>query len=271
MHNLNAMRQQTTQIARDAGKLIMKHYGKPHQIDFKGTHDVVTEADKAAEALIVPALVAAYPSHHFVGEEGGHTGAPIEEAEYRWYIDPIDGTTNFANHIPHFCTSIALADANNQPILGVIYDPNRDEMFIAERGAGATLNDTPIHVTQTNNLDLSVMSTGFPYDRTTGDNNFAQFAHIAPRVRGIRRFGSAALDLAWVACGRLDAYWEWRINRWDFFAGWLLVTEAGGTVTDFSGETGETLNSGAQILATNSQIHAEMVKGLKATLEPTAG
>jgi myo-inositol-1(or 4)-monophosphatase len=271
MQNLHAIRQQTTQIARDAGKLIMKHYGKPHQIDFKGTHDVVTEADKAAENLIIPALSAAYPSHHFVGEEGGHTGAPLEEAEYRWYIDPIDGTTNFANNIPHFCTSIALADANNQPLLGVIYDPNRDEIFVAERGVGATMNDIPIQTTPTDDLNLSVMSTGFPYDRVTGENNFAQFAHFAPRVRGIRRFGSAALDIAWVACGRLDAYWEWRIHRWDFFAGWLIVEEAGGQISDFAGKQSKTLNSGAQVLATNGALHAQIVAGMQSTMEPTAG
>jgi len=269
MQNMNAVRQHAVQIAQQAGALVMEHFGKAHQIDHKAKHDVVTEADKAAEELIVPALRAAYPSHHFVGEEGGSSGAPIEEAEYRWYIDPIDGTTNFAAHIPHFCTSIALADKHNQPLLGVVYDPSRNELFVAERGVGATLNDRPISVSETDDMDSAVVVTGFPYDRATGENNFSQFEYFAPRVRGIRRFGSAALDMCWVACGRVDAYWEWRINRWDFFAAWLVAAEAGGTVTDFSGKVSDTLNSGLQVMATNGVLHPAMVDGMRAALQPT--
>jgi myo-inositol-1(or 4)-monophosphatase len=270
MQNLNALRHQSVQIARQAGDLIMDYFDKPYQIDHKALHDVVTEADKAAENLIIPALAAAYPSHHFVGEEGGSSGPPLEEAEYRWYIDPIDGTTNFASHIPHFCTSIALTDRHNQPLLGVIFDPNHNEMFVAERGAGATRNDIPITVRATDNLDAAVVGTGFPHDRhNTANNNFRQFAHFAPRVRGVRRMGSAALDMAWVACGRLDAYWEWNLQRWDFFAGWLLVTEAGGRVTDFNGNTGDTLNRGHQVLATNRNLNADILRTMAQALQPT--
>ncbi|MEO0561175.1 MAG: inositol monophosphatase family protein [Chloroflexota bacterium] len=271
MQNMNAIRQHVVELARGAGEIIMDHYGKRHNIDYKAKHDVVTEADKAAEAYIVPALAAAYPTHHIVGEEGGSTGAPFEESEYRWYIDPIDGTTNYAAHIPHFCTSIALADADNQPILGVIYDPNRDELFVAERGIGATMNDEPIAVSTVSDLDNAVVGTGFPYDRHSNlENNYAQFEYFASRVRGIRRFGSAALDISWVACGRLDAYWEWRLSRWDFFAGWLMVTEAGGVVSDFSGGTGDLLNSGRQILVTSNNINTPMLDGMASILHPTA-
>jgi myo-inositol-1(or 4)-monophosphatase len=270
MQNLNAVTQQTVDIARNAGQMILDHFGKPIQIDHKSVHDVVTEADKAVENYIIPTLLDAYPTHHFVGEEGSSLGAPYEEAEYRWYIDPIDGTTNFAGNIPHFCTSIALADKDNQPLLGVVYDPNRDEMYVAQRGMGATCNDEPLHVNEIDDLDYAVIGTGFPHDRSDGmSNNFRQFAYFAPRVRGVRRFGSAALDLCWVASGRLDAYWEWNLSRWDFFAGWLMITEAGGKMSDYQGDTGDTLNTGAQVLAATSALHPAMLKGMQDALEFT--
>lgn len=271
MANLNAIQAFAADLARQAGALLMEHFNGPLHIEHKGTHDVVTQADKAAEDYLTRAILAQYPDHHLVGEEGGSYGASTDTAPYRWYIDPLDGTTNFASRIPHFCVSIGLADSDNQPVMGVVYNPNTDELFTAIRGQGATLNGQPIHVTDNDDLNQSVIVTGFPYDkRSSANNNFRQFSYFAPRVRGIRRLGSAALDLCWVAAGRLDGYWEWKLHRWDFFAGMVIVREAGGTVTDFDGADSDHLNTGYQVLATNGHVHATIVDGLHAAVQPTA-
>ena len=252
-----------SEIARQAGALLRDLVDQPHDEGTKDSvYDVVTEGDRQAEALILSALTRAFPHHHIIGEEGGGSGAPIASAAYRWYIDPVDGTTNFANNIPYFSVSIALADAQDQPLVGVVYSPVADELFCAVRSAGAWRNYRPIRVSAAAALERSVVCTGFPYDKATNpDNNLAEFSRFMPRVRGVRRLGSAALDLAWVACGRLDGFWEPRLNLWDCLAGVLLVREAGGVVTDYAGS-----NAGVQrgqIAASNGHIHAEMLAVLK--------
>lgn len=268
---MNTIQAFAVRLARGAGNILMEHFNGPLKIEYKGTHDVVTQADKAAENYIIPAIIATYPHHHVVGEEGGSYGASIDTAPYRWYVDPLDGTTNFASGIPHFCVSIGLADKNNNPIMGVIYNPNTDELFTAIRGQGAYRNGMRIDVSANDDLNNTVLVTGFPYDKHSAvNNNFHQFAYFASRVRGIRRFGSAALDLCWVAMGRIDGYWEWKLNRWDFFGGMTIVREAGGKVTDFDGnEASEALDTGYQVLATNGHIHQTVINGLHEATQPT--
>jgi len=224
-------------IARGAGEIIMRHFAAPIPTTLKSSRiDIVTAADTEAEAFIVNALLARFPSHHIVGEEGGGQGSPVSLAPYHWYVDPIDGTVNFASKLPHFCTSIALATPDRQPLLGVIYDPTRRELFTAIRGQGAWLNDGAIQVTQTAELIDAVITSGFPYDKHTNpDNNLKEWAAFLVRIRGERRLGSAALDLCYVGAGRLDGYWEKDLKPWDVMAGMLIAREAGGTVTDYQG------------------------------------
>lgn len=268
--NLIATRQHAVQLAREAGKILMERFEQPHQIKHKSSvFDVATEADKAAEDYIVSALTAAYPDHAIIGEEGGSQGAPVEEAGYHWYIDPLDGTTNFAADIPHFCVSISLADANNQPLIGVVYNPNSNELFTAVKDGGAMLNDKPLQVSTTDRLETAVLAVGFPYaKRGEVSDDFRQFTYFAPRVRGMRRFGSAALELCWVAAGRFDAYWEWGLNRWDFFAGMLIVQEAGGVMSDFAGNHSNTLLDGHQVLGCNANLHSSIITGMQHVLQP---
>jgi myo-inositol-1(or 4)-monophosphatase len=268
--NLIAVRQHAVQIAREAGAILMDRFEQPHQIKHKtSVFDVATEADRAGEEFIVDALHSAYPDHHIVGEEGGSQGADAANAAYHWYIDPLDGTTNFAGNVPHFCVSIALADANNQSLVGVVFDPNSNEMFSAVRGGGAVLNDKPLSIGGTDKLEEAVLAVGFPYVKNKQDSDdFRQFTYFAPRVRGLRRFGSAALELSWVAAGRFDAYWEWGLHRWDFFAGMLIVEEAGGVVTNFSGTRDDNFFDGRQILATNPRLHPVIIEGMRHVLQP---
>lgn len=261
--DLNVVRQQTITIAREAGAILLDYFHKPVEVMFKGTFDVVTEADKNAEKHIVNALQAAYPDHHIVGEEGGNQGAAGSDADYHWYIDPLDGTTNFANKIPFFCVSIALADKNNTPLVGVIYAPVSDELYVAAQGMGATLNDKPLRVSGTTELANAVIVTNLPFtDNLAQYDKLFQANYFAPRVRGVRRFGSAALEMCWVARGIADAYWEYPINRWDFMAGILIVREAGGTVTDYYGEPGTRLIDEGQVFVSNTHLHPEILKGM---------
>jgi myo-inositol-1(or 4)-monophosphatase len=193
-----------------------------------------------------------------VAEEGGGSGASAEEAEYFWYIDPVDGTTNFANNIPYFAVSIAMADRHMNPLVGVVLNPVYNELFSAARGYGATLNGKTLHVSSAETLNKSILCTGFPYSRVTNpDNNLNRWANFLPRVRDLRRFGSAALDLCFVAAGRFDGYWESWLNPWDCMAGMICVLEAGGTITDYSGGT-KNLN-GSQLVVSNGRIHAQML------------
>lgn len=254
-----------TQIARGAGEIIMRHYVAPIPTTSKSSRiDVVTAADTEAEAYIVAALLKLFPDHHIVGEEGGGQGAPAATAPYHWYVDPVDGTVNFASKLPHFCTSIGLATRDREPLLGVVLDPTRNELFAAIHQAGATLNGQPLHVSATAELIDAVVSTGFPYDKhTNSDNNLRQFAAFLKRIRGERRLGSAALDLCYVAAGRMDGYWEQDLKPWDTMAGMLIVREAGGKVTDYQNGSKPQLVDRGQYVASNGPLHAEMLEVLR--------
>lgn len=240
-------------IAREAGVLLMSYFGQV-TIEYKGDVDLVTVADRSSEKLIVERLQKQWPEHGIVGEEG--TRSEID-AEYRWYVDPLDGTTNFAHGYPVFCISIALARRDGELQVGVLYDPTRDEMFAAERGAGATMNGKPIHVSKTTTLAESILGTGFPSHKRHKNPNIHFYHQLTLRSHGVRRAGSAALDLANVACGRYDGFWEFNLNPWDTGAGVLLVQEAGGKVTRFDG-TPFRLDS-REVLASNSLIHQELL------------
>jgi myo-inositol-1(or 4)-monophosphatase len=248
-------------IAREAGALLREFYHRGVRTEYKGDVDLVTEADRASEALIGTRLRAAFPHHGIYGEEGTREGM---DSEFRWYVDPLDGTTNFAHGFPVFCVVLGCehrppglaADQDGEIIAGVIYDPLRDEMFSAARGSGATLNGQPMHVSRTRTLDESLIATGFPSKKRHNSPNVHFYQEFTLRSHGVRRAGSAAIDLAYVACGRLDGYWEFQLNPWDTSAGYLLVEEAGGRITHFDGSK-FTLDS-REILATNGLIHPEM-------------
>jgi myo-inositol-1(or 4)-monophosphatase len=244
-------------VARDAGSLVAERYTLAHHEDQKGhAHNLVTETDHASEELIVAALTKAFPNHGITAEEGRGRG----ERHITWVVDPLDGTNNFAHGFPMFCISMA-AMRGNEVLVGVTYDPLRDELFTARRDGGATMNGRTIHVSSRRTLAESLVATGFPYDKSTNqDNNLAQFVAVAPRVRGIRRAGSAALDLAYVAIGRLDAYWEHGTKAWDVATGVLLVMEAGGRVTDY--ENRPPRIDGGRFVASNGLIHEELLSRL---------
>jgi len=242
-------------IAREAGALLMSYFDRHIKIEYKGEVDLVTAADRASEKLIVERLKEKWPEHGIVGEEGtrSHTGA-----EFRWFVDPLDGTTNFAHGYPVFCVSIALARQDDELEVGVLYDPTRDEMFSAERGSGATLNGRAIDVSQTTRLAEAILGTGFPSHKRHKNPNIYFYHQITLRSHGVRRAGSAALDLANVAAGRYDGFWEFNLNAWDTAAGVLIVQEAGGKVTRFDG-TPFRLDS-REVLASNGLIHDEVVE-----------
>jgi len=213
----------------------------------------VTAADRNAEELIVSRIRKQWPEHDLMGEEGSlrETGS-----DFRWYIDPLDGTTNFAHGYPVFCVSIAL-EQRNERIAGVVFDPTRDEMFAVEKGGGARLNDRPVHVSQVCRLAESLVATGFPSHKRHKNPNIHIYHQITLRSHGVRRAGSAALDLCYVACGRYDAYWEFNLNPWDTAAGVLLVEEAGGMVTNFA--AGPFAIDSREVLASNVLLHDELV------------
>jgi myo-inositol-1(or 4)-monophosphatase len=248
-------------IAREAGALLRDFYHRGVRTEYKGDVDLVTEADRASEALIGTRLRAAFPDHGIYGEEGTRQSL---DSEYRWYVDPLDGTTNFAHGFPAFCVILGCErrrpglapDEDGEMVAGVMYDPLRDEMFSAARGAGATLNGEPIHVSRARLLQESLIATGFPSKKRHHSPNVHFYQEFTLRSHGVRRAGSAGLDLAYVACGRLDGYWEFQLNPWDTSAGYLLVEEAGGRITHFDGSK-FTLDS-REILATNGLIHNEM-------------
>jgi myo-inositol-1(or 4)-monophosphatase len=242
-------------IAREAGTLLMGYFAEHVTIEYKGDVDLVTEADRASEKLIVRRLQARWPEHGIVGEEGTRSET---EAEYRWYVDPLDGTTNFAHGYPVFCVSIALVRHDGQLEVGVLYDPTRDEMFSAERGQGATLNGKRLQVSKTKALAESLLGTGFPSHKRHKNPNIHFYHQLTLRSHGVRRAGSAALDLANVAGGRYDGFWEFNLNPWDTAAAVLIVQEAGGTVTRFDG-TPFRLDS-REVLASNGLIHEELLQ-----------
>jgi myo-inositol-1(or 4)-monophosphatase len=254
------------EIAREAGELLLQYFGKV-EIEYKGDVDLVTKADREAEKLIVERVRALWPTHDITGEEGTHT---LKGSDYRWYIDPLDGTTNFAHGYPVFCVSIAVekVDATGKEgerVAGVIFDPTRNEMFSAEKGSGAELNGRKMHVSKTATLAESLIATGFPSKKRHKNPNIHFYHQITMRTHGIRRAGSAALDLAYVACGRFDGYWEFILNPWDTAAGVLLVQEAGGTVSQIRNEPFEIASR--EVVASNTILHPELLLELQGVLE----
>jgi len=245
------------EAARSAGQLLREALGGPHRIRHKGAIDIVTEMDHRSEALIVGRLREAFPDHAILAEEGGATSG---RSEYRWHIDPLDGTTNYAHGLPLFAVSVALERAGVVEV-GVAYDPARDECYVAERGKGAVLNGEPIHVSGCATLDQSLLVTGFPYDiRTTTETNLPEHGLLSMRAQAVRRLGSAVLDLCYVASGRLDAFWELSLGPWDMAAGGLIVLESGGRVTDVRG--GPWRLEGPGVLASNGLIHDAVLDAL---------
>lgn len=239
-----------------AGGLLKRYLGKVNQIKYK-THSInlVTEADHNSEKLILQMIKSVFPWHSFLAEE---TGEIKNKSEYKWIIDPLDGTTNFAHGFPVFCVSIAL-EKQKEVILGVIYNPNLEELFTAVRNQGAFLNKKRISVSRTGKLSQSLLATGFPYDlHFTQETNLEHFANFALRSRAIRRAGSAALDLAYLACGRFDGFWELKLSAWDVAAGILLIQEAGGKITNFEGEKFDIYQP--NLIASNGLIHSQMLK-----------
>ena len=249
-------------IAKEAGARLREFFTQGVETEYKGDVDIVTVADRTVEKLIRTRLAEAFPDHGVYGEEGTRDRM---EGAFRWYVDPLDGTTNFAHGFPQFCVSLGLEQrpADLQPgqdgtlVAGVIYDPMRDELYTAERGHGAWLNGKPMHVSRTPDLAESLVATGFPSRKRHASPNIHFYHEFTLRSHGVRRAGSAALDLAYVAAGRLEAFWEFNLNPWDTAAGILLVEEAGGRVTDFAGEQFQ-LNSN-EVLASNGRIHDELV------------
>jgi myo-inositol-1(or 4)-monophosphatase len=247
------------EIASKAGEILKAGFGQAHQIEFKGEIDLVTEIDHQSEKYILGELGKRFPRHQVFSEESGeHAGS----AENVWYIDPLDGTLNYSHGLPIFCVSMAYAYSGELE-LAVVYDPIANEMFTAQCGQGANLNGKPIHPSGTSELKSSLLVTGFPYDAWTNPiNNFSEFQSFSKRTQGVRRLGSAALDLCYVASGRLDGFWEIRLNAWDVAAGALIAQEAGATVTNIHG-TPDFISKPQSVLAANPVLHTKMLEILK--------
>jgi myo-inositol-1(or 4)-monophosphatase len=235
--------------AKAAGEVLYSSFGRQQQIRYKGEVDLVTEVDERAEQTIREILLAAYPDYGVLAEEGGRLQG---EGDTRWIVDPLDGTTNYTHGLPIFSVSIALERAG-RTVLGVVYDPLREETYVAEHSRGATLNGEPIKVSSVQELRRAILVTGFPYDRDEMPAALELFGHFAMLTQGMRRLGSAALDLCYVAAGRLDGYYERGIHAWDVAAGALILEEAGGKVTDYRG--GELYLEGREIVASNGRVH----------------
>ncbi len=241
-------------IARESGAILMEHFRRRVKIEYKGDVDLVTVADRASEELIVRRIRERWPAHNILGEEGTRSE---QGSDYRWYVDPLDGTTNFAHSYPVFCVSLAL-EYRDERIAGVVYDPTRDEMFSAEKGSGAFLNGQRASVSKTANLAECLVATGFPSHKRHKNPNIHFYHQLTLRTHGVRRAGSAALDLANVASGRFDGFWEFNLNPWDTAAGVLLVEEAGGRVSGFDG--GAFRIDSRETLASNSLIHQDLLR-----------
>jgi len=245
-------------LARNAGALLKKKFNKTHKIQFKGDINLVTEADKMSENLIIKSIRRAFPDHGILSEE---SPAVAGSGKIRWIVDPLDGTTNYAHGYPVFCVSIALENDGNV-VLGVIYDPMREELFSTVRGKGVYLNGKKLSVSSIRDISRSLLATGFPYDiRESRENNLDYFSRMAVNVQAIRRAGAAALDLAYLAAGRFDGFWELKLQPWDTAAASLMVEEAGGMISDIKGDRWH-LQS-ANILASNGLIHEQMIDILK--------
>jgi myo-inositol-1(or 4)-monophosphatase len=242
------------QAAEAGGKVLLEMFGKALQVRHKGAVDLVTDADQAAEKAIVDHIRGIFPRHDILAEEGDYGE---RSSAYRWIIDPLDGTTNYAHGLPWWSISIAL-EVHDQVALGLVYNPRLQELFFAEQGVGAFLNDLPIKVSAVESLDQALLATGFPYDRkTSNSNNYDHFINFQQAAQACRRPGVASLDLAYTACGRFDGYWEMKLKPWDLAAGQLIVAEAGGRVSNFS--DGPLDIHGVEILASNGRIHQQML------------
>jgi myo-inositol-1(or 4)-monophosphatase len=240
--------------ARRAGEVLRAAFGTEHSITYKGEVDLLTEIDEQAERLIREELLGTFPTYGMLAEEGGElTG----EEDVRWIVDPLDGTTNYAHQLPIFCVSIAL-EWSGEVILGVVHDPMGEETFVAERGRGATLNGGPIKVSDTEELIRALIATGFPYDRAEMPEALELFGRFAATTQGMRRLGSAALDLCYVASGRIDGYYERGIWPWDLAAGSVIVEEAGGNLTNYRGDVLDL--DGREIVASNGRLHPSIMR-----------
>jgi myo-inositol-1(or 4)-monophosphatase len=248
------------QTARDAGRVLAEKFGRALQVSNKGDIDLVTEADIASERLIVERIRSYHPRHAILAEESGESARGDQPSEFKWIIDPLDGTTNYAHGYPCFCVSVALEQAG-EIVVGVVYDPTREELFAAERGGGATLNGRRVRVSDVEEINAAMVCTGFPYDvRDRGD--FARhFRNFIMSAQAVRRDGSAALDLAYVAAGRFDGFWEEGLRPWDVAAGKLLVEEAGGRVSRYDGSKFRIYEP--PILASNGLLHDAMMRVLQ--------
>jgi len=250
---MNSFLEVAVDAAREAGGILRTESDRPKNISYKGEVDIVTESDRRSEAAIVARLRSHFPQHAIVAEEG--SGGAAAGAKYCWHVDPLDGTTNFAHSYPCFAVSIGLVE-DGEPLVGVVYNPMSDELFTALRGEGAYLGQKRIHVSPIEKLSTSLVATGFPTHMRTSSINIQYYWEFTLRSHGVRRDGSAALDLCSVACGRFEGFWEFGLHSWDTAAGMLMVREAGGTVTDMEGRPYRP--GDRSILASNGRVHNEM-------------
>jgi myo-inositol-1(or 4)-monophosphatase len=243
--------------AVEAGGILKKRFNSRHRVEYKGRIDPVTEADVKAEEFITDRITRQFPDHTILAEEGSGSG---EQAEFRWVIDPLDGTVNYAHGFPVYCVSIAL-EHNGELVIGAVYDPERDELFHGARGLGSRVNRERLQVANESNLERALLATGFGYNiKTASPNNLGYFARMAKKAQGIRRAGSAAIDLCWLAAGRLDGYWELYLHPWDTAAAVIFVEEAGGKVTRMDGRPYSIFDD--NVLAANAKLHRAMKRAL---------
>lgn len=248
-------------LARQAGEILRAGYDKDHKVSYKGVIDLVTEIDRASEDFLLGEINKRWPGSYIMSEESGVTQGDMEQS---WYVDPLDGTVNYAHQIPFFSVSIGFAYKGRMQ-LGIVYDPMRDEMFSAERGKGATLNGRSIHASDTTELEKSLLVTGFPYDAwDTEHDNFANFVRFGKLTQGVRRFGSAALDASYVAAGRFDGFWELSLKPWDVAGGGLIAEEGGAKVTNINNSS-DYLSTPQSIVAAAPGIHTKILQNLGAS------
>ena len=256
---LSRARTVAVDAARSAGALLLRRIDSIREVRHKSAVDLVTDVDLQSEHEVCATLLAAFPNHTILGEEGGARAQAGSDPRFRWIVDPLDGTTNYAHGFPFFCVSIGL-EVEGELSLGVVYAPSLDELFVAERGRGATLNGQPIQVSATDRLQDALLATGFPYERNLLARALRSFDALCFKSQAVRRAGSAALDLCYVACGRLDGYWEHQVKPWDLAAGALLVIEAGGTISRVDASSFDV--DGGEVLASNRALHTQLVSAL---------
>ena len=257
-YNIRKFKEVAVFSAKSAGDLLLENFGKKQKINYKSDVDLLTEIDKKSEKLIIDIITKNFPGHNILSEESKPTD---KKSSYKWIIDPLDGTTNYAHNFPFFCVAIAL-EIDGEIRLGVVYNPILNELFFAEKGKGAYLNNKKIKVSEIKKITNSLLATGFPYDiKESKNNNIKNFINFSLCAQAVRRPGSASLDQCYVAMGRLDGFWELKLNPWDMAAGSLIVKEAGGKVTDFSGKNFSIYKR--EIVASNGIIHSDMIDILK--------